>query len=465
MKKILAIVLVLTIVLGLCACGGSEEKKMEGLHIGYARQSIMPNEPVGMSGYGGDASRLSEGYLDIVYSTCIAFTDGDDTVLLYTEDLLGKGQRITETARDKITEATGIPRDRILFANTHSHNGPSMNGSSAVAEKYKPVYLEAVVKAAQEALADRAPATLYGAKVKLEGMNFVRHYLQQDGTISSANNKNLDLQTVVDHYREADNEMVLIKVDRGEEKKGILLMNWAAHPCYGGESNRMLTADYIGAARDSFEMETGMHFAFFQAAGGDVVMDSAITEKKNRLDHIEYGAALAKAAVEALPTMEKIEGQGVKTAQNNMEYACNHYGQDRLADAKRVNDLLTANPGADQTALAQQNGFYSISQVNGIINCATNPETGVMELNAVNVGGAAFVTVSWEMFTDTGKAIKAQSPYAYTMVLSCANGKDSYVPTADAYDYDCYERFVAYFDKGAAEAATDALITMLKSFQ
>ena len=58
MKKILSVLLMLAIVLGLCACGGTgesastEPEAPKGLQIGYGRESIMPQGQVNMSGSG-----------------------------------------------------------------------------------------------------------------------------------------------------------------------------------------------------------------------------------------------------------------------------------------------------------------------------------------------------------------------------------------------------------------------------
>ena len=85
----------LAIVLGLCACGGSGEETAQtepayqGLQVGYGRESIMPIGQVNISGSGNQEHRVSTGYLDILYATCIAITEGENTILLFSTDTLG----------------------------------------------------------------------------------------------------------------------------------------------------------------------------------------------------------------------------------------------------------------------------------------------------------------------------------------------------------------------------------------
>lgn len=470
MKRIITFLLVLTMVLGLCACGeggnGGTASAKDGLQVGYNRQDITPKGGVPMAGYGNDYNRISNGFYDKIYITCIAFKEGDQTVLLFTEDMMGMAASAAQKFGKQVSEATGVPAENIILCDTHTHYSPTIGEKTTAAAAYKEQFGAAAVAAAKAALEDLAPTTLYGGKTETVNMNFVRHYEQNDGSITSSNLGNLVVDDLKGHAREADAEMVLIKMEReGEDKKDIMLMNWGCHPCFRGDANSTnISADFIGTTRDYFEKETGMEFAFFQAAAGDVGSDSKVTPQNRTCE--EFGAELAGYAINAMPNMQKIEGQGIKTYRYQLNYACNHFGEDLLDEAKQVMELYneTGNNAA-ATALAKSLGMYTMTHARGIVNAQDNPVSADMELNALCIGGMAFVTVPWEMFTDTGKFLKENSPFEYTCVLGLANGKTNYVPIKEAYQYGCYESFSAYYGEGAAEAAADQLITMLKSFQ
>lgn len=467
MKKLISIILLLSLVLGLCACGGNGGgSKKDQLLVGYSRQSIMPVGSVGLGGYSNAAKRMSTNCLDFIYTTCIAFTYGEETILLFTEDLIGKGQKMTGKVREAITEATGIPGDHIMASGTHTHSAPDTNISEN--NQYKELFIRTSVLAAQKALEDQAPATIYAANVMTEGLNFIRHYREEDGSITSSNLGNINYEKVVDHAREADKEMVLVKFQREDDKKDIMLMNWAAHPTTaedGGSTGTTISADYIGTARDAFERDTGMHFAFFQGGGGDAVTDSRIASRANNLDRKGYGEALSKVAVEALPTLEEVPCDGIQIQQNMFEYEANHYGQERLEDAQKVMELYKKAGASTATILAHELGFVSYTQCRSIVNCSTNPATSTMELDAFRIGEVGFATAPWEMCSNTSMQIKDGSPYKYTMVLSIANGRSGYLPIKEAFEYVSYEAFSSSFNAGGAEAAAEQLIGMLKSFQ
>lgn len=462
MKKILCILLTLTIVLGLCACGGtggSGEKKREGLHAGYSRQSIMPDGPVGLGGYSNSDTRKSNGFLDYVYATCVAFSSGEDTLLMFMFDTCGFG--LTKELRALVSKETGVPEAHITTSASHTHAGPVVDDSPA----YQELVFKQAVTAAKEALADLSPAVMYGANIQTENMNYIRHYKQQDGSITSANLSNLDLTTVVGHAREPDRELVMIRAEREGDKEDIVIMNFAAHPCFtGGSSGTVISSDYIGSFRDTFEQETGMHFAFLQGGAGDGVTSSEIKEIDNGYDWREYGAALTKYAVDALPTMKKVEDQTIKISQNMFTYAANHYGEDQLEDAQRVMEFYNTDR-TKATALAKSLGFYSINHAKGIVRAYNNPDELTAELDAFSIGGIGFVTVPGEVFAQTAMHVKDNSPFEYTVFCELTNGGLSYMPIKEAYEYPSYEGFVAKFGKGFAEAFSEELITMLKSFQ
>ena len=72
MKKLVSTILIFATILALCACGGNqsgvpeETKSQEGLQIGYARESIMPEGQVNISGAANAEHRVSTGFLDIL---------------------------------------------------------------------------------------------------------------------------------------------------------------------------------------------------------------------------------------------------------------------------------------------------------------------------------------------------------------------------------------------------------------
>ena len=434
------------------------------LQIGFGRASYTPDFGVNMRGYGNDAHRISEGKLDDIYATCLAFKSGETTVLLFSTDMLCADVYWTKEAREMLNAELGISMENIQIGATHSHTCPSIGVMHDPIEAWKPIYMDALLKSAKQAVADLAATTVYGKKVLTENQNFVRHYIMEDGSYSGSNFGNWKL-AIKGHATPGDPEMTLIKFVREGDKKDILLMNWQAH-C-DMVHGTMLSADYVGVAREILEKETGMHFVFFLGATGDQNPSSRIPTEKTNGNHVIYGTEIAQYALNALPEItEKIEGEGIGSKQETITYRCNKYGQERLEDALKVSKIFfELGDAKEANRLARELGFCSVYQCNGIVNCSKRPETEVFTVNVHRIGGIGFVAAPYEMFSKSGLYIKENSPYDYTIVSTVTNAYNNYFPSKEAFEYGCYESYTAKFDIGVAEDTAAKFVEMLKEIQ
>ena len=136
---------------------------MEKLNVGFGRVDITPDFPVSIAGYSDDETRISEGVLEHIYVTCIAMTAGAETVLLYTIDNLSVYRKEADIIREYVSPKVGIAPEKIFFTATHCHTAPTNYLINDGAKRYRALLLDWMTQAAQEALADRVPAEIYGA--------------------------------------------------------------------------------------------------------------------------------------------------------------------------------------------------------------------------------------------------------------------------------------------------------------
>lgn len=436
---------------------------MKDLYVGYARESVVPEHSVPLAGYGNTSLRMSDNVLDPICATCIALTQGEETVLLYTQDLLWANPEWTAEIRSRLHEEAGVPEKHIFISATHTHSAPDIYNTDPAILNYRPRYVEALVKAGLRALEDRAPSTLYGGKTRTEGMNYTRHYRLANGTIAGSNFGDFSAAPMVDHVRDSDPEMLVVKVAR-EGKPDILLVNWQAHQCKtGGGKKKNISADFIGYTRTEAEAQTGMLFAYFNGAIGDVGADSRIPAEKTGLDYVQYGQKLAHVAISALPGLEPIRGDGIRVFGTVETFPFNHEDEELAEKAlplvqqwQKTNDTPAAHK------MAREHGFVSIYHANATIRRRNRPATGTMELNAFSVGDLAFVTSPCEMFSAQGEYIKANSPFPMTFVCGCANEYKGYLPSLEAFEYHCYEACTTHFARGTGEALAKRFVEMLK---
>lgn len=469
MKKLIALLLTFVMVLSLCACNGSGENnsdgtsKLEGLCVGYGRENITPNYSLGIGGYSDAETRRSEGYLDYLYIICLAFTEGDDTALLITFDNCAASQSVVDKIREAVSPATNIPADRIYVVATHDHSAPSlMNDDTGI--KYQEELYAAAAKAAQAALDDRATTSIYSGSTVLENMNFVRHYLLENGTYAGSNFGDFNSAAIKEHATAGDPEMVLVKFDRTDEsKQDILLVNWQAHPDHARENGyNNLSADFPGAVRTKVENDTDMLCVYFTGASGNQNPDSRIQSEMHYLSMKEYGTKLGEYAVAALDSLTLVEGSGIKTSKVIYDAQIDHSWDHMLNEANEVYDLWKKEGKTAGDALGKTYGFTSSYQARAIKTRASMAVTQALELNAFRVGGIAFTTGTYEMFSNAGLYVKENSPFETTVICT---GNSGYIPAKEAYEYRSYESDTGYYASGTSEALAEKYVEMLKGLQ
>lgn len=438
------------------------------LYVGWGKEDITPLEPVPMAGYGNTSNRFNKVILDHLFATCIAFTQGEETILLFTQDLVCTNHAWARPIRARIEKELGVPVDHIFIHATHTHSAPDTLSQEPAIQRYQPYHADALVRAAKVALEDRAPAVLLGTKTQTKNLNHIRHYRREDGTVVGDNFGYFSKAPIVGHVEPSDPEMRIVKIQReGEDKKDILLINWQAHPAMTGGGKRYnMSADFPGTLRNELEYRTEMLVAYFTAAAGNHNTRSRIAEEKHGKHYVGLGCMLADVAEAALPNLEPIGGSGIAVNSVNHVMPVNHGEEDRIEDARRVREYwLSIGDTATGNKLARELGFHSVFHASAILARPTRPQSDDAELNVGRIGNLAFATAPCEMFKATGVNIRANSPFDMTLIISLTNERVGYFPTKEAFDYGCYESQTAFFARGVAENVEEKLSQMLNDLK
>lgn len=431
------------------------------LQVGYARADITPDYQVCVSGYGDDEIRLSEGVRDPIYLTCIAITSGEDTILLYDADLLSVHDSLGNKVRDVVCPVTGIPAHNMFFGATHSHSGPAIYTDRECDTRFRGEFLDAAVKIAQEALADRAPSQMLTNTKIIKGMNFVRHYLSEEGGYTGSNFGDQKAR-FIGHAAESDPRLLLIKFAR-EGKPDVVLMNWQAHNDSCKQVGYyLISSSYTGHVRSKFEELTGMHFAFFQGASGNQNPTSRIPAEHHGLDYIAYGEKMAEYAVETMKDLKPVAGTKIVTTHMVYEAPVDHSWDPMLEQAKEVHRVWKTEGKPQGDALGKTYGFTSSYQSRDIIARAAMGPTTQVELNAFRIGDMGFITSPNEVFSTVGIHVRLHGPFENTFIIT---GNCRYLPCMAAYEYRSYESDTGLYAKGTAEKVSDILVDMLESIR
>ena len=89
------------------------------LKAGFARVDITPPIGTGLVGY--YRVRVSLGILDPLLATAVAVSDGENTAVMMSLDLIGIDQETIDCIRDGVAEKCGVKREEVFVACTHTH--------------------------------------------------------------------------------------------------------------------------------------------------------------------------------------------------------------------------------------------------------------------------------------------------------------------------------------------------------
>ena len=415
MKKLLTLILATIMLASLFVGCQKQEESPETFSVGYAKANITPDPEwnMGLYGYNDQKTRRSTGVLEPLYATCVAINDGQgQTMLVFGLDMLHSTTWIVQEVREQIREKLGIENQYVQFTASHTHSAPSHDEKLIVVDKFNKLFIDGCVAAAEEAVADLAPAEMFTHFMRLDGVVYRRHFLLSDGTYWGRPLTNLpNNASGYSVLGAADNMMQLVKFTR-EGKKDVLLVNWQGHSKGNPDGHYTeYSSSNIGIMRRVLLEQANVESVFFLGAGGDANNSSELDTTARSRTYVELGNLLASAIMKEYDNFKPAQ-----TGKINVQWE--------------------------------------------IFNIPTNEIDYI--LSAFSFGEVGFAMAPYEMFTSIALSIKENSPYKMTFIGTLANGSSNtfYMPDSAAFDYECYEKSQKYV-KGDAEIFRDEFLRLL----
>lgn len=437
----------------------------KSLRVGFGRAKITPTMEVYISG-GGNPKRLSTGILDDLYVTCVALTDeAENTVLVFTEDMQQVSSPFIDPAVEGVVAATGVPQDKIIIAATHTHSAPGQHLGRHGIKEFQPIYTAGMIKAAEEAMADRTPASVSVGSTHAKGLVFVRHYLLENGTFAGSAYGDFKSAPIKQQAYEAKDIVQMIRFDR-EGEKSVLLMNLGAHGTFNGNIKLTnISADFPGPAREYIEGHSDCLVAYFMGAAGDQVPRSLYEPINHGLDYIGYGQKLGQYVLDAQDALKPLQSGNLQLQRWTLTAKANKNDMDRLPQAEEVYDAFIEGSYKLANPLVAKYGFVSPYEARAICIHSKQGETRDVQLAALSFGDIALTFGAFEMFGDTGVDIREKSPYPFTFVVSQSMATNDYIPAPIGFKLRCYEAYSSHYAPGTAEKITEEYVRVLNEMK
>ena len=495
--RIFALILCAAMLLAVAGCGSNDaisaptrrllegESEIDGdkvpssgFRVGYGRTEIMPEDPVPLDSFGDPLQRISTGYLNMMYFSCIAVTDDDDTtMLLMSWDLTQCRSDFLAEFRQYAKNKYGVDPNYVHLSGTHTHSGPAvgLQAKSKVIADYNIKLYQRAHEAIDMAMADRKAAEIYAGETKTEGLNFVRHFWREDGTTAGDQWGFTYTSRVVSHIKDPDETMRIIKFVRknskGEKVKDVVLVNWQAHNHFTGSSSATnLSSDYSGEFRTELEKQQNCYFTFFQGCAGNINEKDAYFPQNNRAANFrEHGKLLADTVSKVYDKLDKFKTGKVKSETKTFTGPAQHMYDNLYDKAQEVMRIYNSS-SKQQSSILDLCRQYNLPGANVQANCIlkyhTSSKNYSIPVSSYCIGEIGWTSGPVEFFDVLGERIRAGSPYKLTFTQGYTDAnQNGYMPSAEAYDYGCYEACNTPFGKGAGEQCADFLIEMLKELK
>ena len=477
MKKIIALICLLSMILPLCACSSSlateetgteavktEEVKTEKVKetgpivypdtfaVGY---SIIDITTVPLPMYDATAETVH----DNLMLTCTAISDGEGNVaLIMSADLKGMKYNVFTRSAQIIEKKFGIPAKNVMINCTHTHPAPTVGSDSAQLVRWETKYYKQLPILVEAALRDLDPVeAAYTGKGIAEGISFVRRYHLEGGGFRTNAKAS---QKPIAHESVADPELRTIRFDR-KNKKDVLMVNYQTH--YGGATGlypEQLSADFILPFRQKAEKKYDCLFAYQSGAGGNINFNSAIPGEDPYPTFLDAIPAFIEATDEALANEVKAELGTIRSAESM------YTAKVKKDSAERVKQALECEAAGWESTLGisllQKYGFetkYDASHT--ISRNRTKGDTEDVNFSAITFGDIAFTAFPYEMFDTNGKEVRDGSPFKMTFICSLTNGSMGYMPSALAFTNGSYEVLSCPYVPGCGEEFANEMLRLL----
>ncbi|HTK37151.1 MAG TPA: neutral/alkaline non-lysosomal ceramidase N-terminal domain-containing protein, partial [Pyrinomonadaceae bacterium] len=405
---------------------------------GFSKQSISP--PIGAP-LAGFAARqgVCEGIHDELFSRALVLENNDRSVAIVSLDVLAVSAEFVEKVRSRIESKTGLKKDAIMIAATHTHAGPVtirtfFNPDESLDSDYMNSLADAIENSVVAAWENK-----FGARIG----------------VGSGHVDGIGVNRRTEDKKPIDDEIGIIKIeDATGAVKGVLI-NYSCHPTVLGSDNLLATGDFPYFAVDTIEEELGDGgFAMFvNGTQGNISMGHSselsaigiITPGRTFEHAAELGEKLGRAAIDAMKEIQTTDAAKLDTSVANARFPLKELPEIPAAEAafvtaeKHLADISSNGASSDQIMKAKSGLLYaSITDYYAKETSKFSDGTMPIELQALRIDDAVFLAVPAEVFVEIGLEIKKRAGRK-TFIVGIANGYIGYLPTATSYPAGGYE--------------------------
>ena len=453
----------------------AREKKQD-LTAGAVAQDITPREfPISVNGNMSDLLAMSAH--DPLHARCLVLANGDTSLAIVVCDSCMIPRELIDAARQRASEKTGIPAANILVSATHAHSCPTLTGvfQSDPDEKYSQFLIEQIALGVERANRQRVPARIGSAVVDEPSQLFNRRWLAKAGeTFEDPFGGRTDRVKMNPGYSNplversgagVDPQVSILSVQTRDGRPIALLANYSLH-YVGGVSGPVVSADYFGEfavriARHVKAPSSGPSFVGIMSNGTSADVNNVNFSLKSGPKREPYeqmgivAEVIAQAVGKVYDSIEYDEAPLLRVKDTEIELGVRLPTAEELAQAEKQLSAVAERPLKGMPLIYARETTLM----------AKYPKTVKARIQAIRIGSLGIVSSPCETFTETGLAIKSQSPLKRTFTIELANGYNGYLPTPQEHQLGGYETWRArssYLAQDAEPKIRETQLRLLK---
>jgi putative membrane-bound dehydrogenase-like protein len=367
------------------------------------------------------------------------------------------------------SKQTGIPRDHMLIAATHTHSAPSVM-DYCLGSRADPAYTAYLPQKVADAIAlaneRRVPARIAWGQIDAAEFTHCRRWITRpdkllvdpfgDHSVRAMMHPGFQNPEFIAPSGPCDPWLSVISLETVSGEPLALLANFSMH-YFGGHDG--ISSDYFGLFAKKCEERIAHDSKTFVAAmsqgtSGDLWWGDYRRPALGNYTMETFTEGLVDKVVMALEGIPYETEVPLAIRERRLQIARRVPSAERIAWADRQMQIMGSNrPGNLQDVYAEQAKYL-----------ASHPNAEVV-LQTIRIGKILMAALPNEVFALSGLKLKAQSPFRATMNLELANGAEGYIPPIEQHALGGYTTWPARTAGLAVEAEkqiVDALVDMFE---
>ncbi len=419
---------------------------------------------------------------DQLHAKTLVLDDGNTRLAFVIVDNVAIKREVFDEAKRLVYEETGLAKENMMMAATHTHSGTSASGKGQKRrgwqgenplDDYQAFVARRIADGVRVAIGNLEPAQIAWGSGEVPQHVFNRRWYMKNpvmsplGTMDKVKmNPGVENPELVEPAGPIDPEVAFIALQSKEGRPIALLGNYSLH-YVGGVPKGHISADYFAIFGDRMQELLGADrqeppFVGIMSNGtsGDINNINFRGPKEKMAPYEKMTIVAHDVAEEILRVYKTLEFKDwvlLGTAQSNL-----------MLEIRKPSPEVSANMEKVRAQSAShQPLFHPLEQTYaGRIEQLTTewPDEIEIILQTFRIGDLGIAAIPFETFAETGLEIKKRSPFKQSFTIELANGSYGYLPTPEQHKLGGYETWLGT-NRVEVEASTKIVSELMSLFK